>query len=38
MTIMFARMMIFMFDDIECLNEWVVSGGCVDGIVDVVDG
>ena len=35
---MVVRMMIFMLDNIGCLNEWVVSGGGVVGVVGVVDG
>ena len=34
---MVVRMMIFMLDNIGCLNEWVVSGGGVDGVVDAWD-
>ena len=30
--------MIFICDNIKCLNEWVVSGGGVNGVVGVVDG
>ena len=30
--------MIFMCDNIWCLNEWVVIGGGVDGVVGDVDG
>ena len=35
---MVVRMMIFMCDNIGCLNEWVVSIGGVGGVVGVVDG
>ena len=37
MTIMVVRMMIFMCDNIGCLNEWVVNGGGVNGVVGVLD-
>ena len=34
---MVVRMMIFMCDNIGCLNEWVVSIGGVGGVVDGCD-
>ena len=37
MTIMVVRMMIFMCDNIGCLNAWVVNGGGVNGVVSVLD-
>ena len=34
----YGWMMIFILDNIACLDEWVVSGGGVDVVVGVIDG
>ena len=38
MTVLVVRMIIFMCDNIGCLNEWVVSGGGVNVVEGLVDG